>query len=170
MKFKTFVTLFLVTIIATLNSCTPDDTVEDSTTNYSSQNEVDYTYTAFELETLNTLNDYRASKGLTPLKKANLLSWESEEHDQYMITNKVVSHEGFDARCQTIIVSLGALKVGENIAYSNNSATIKAIVNAWLASPEHKKNIEGDYTHFGISIKEDQITGKKYYTNIFAKI
>lgn len=170
MKFRLFFTLLLVTIISTLNSCTPDNTVEDSTANYSTQNAVDYTYTSFELETLNAINDYRVSIGLNPLKKANLLSWQSEGHDEYMITNKVVSHEGFDTRCKTIIKSLGAIKVGENIAYANNYSTIKAILDAWLASPEHKKNIEGDYNYFGISIKEDQVTGQKYYTNIFAKI
>ena len=170
MKFKLFLPLFLLTIISTLNSCAPDDTVENPTTNYSSKNTVDYTYTSVELETLNSINDYRVSIGLAPLKKENLLSLVSAEHDQYMITNKVVSHEGFDKRYQTIMNSLGAIKVGENIAYSNSTVTSKGIVTAWLASPEHKKNIEGDYTHFGISIKENQITGKKYYTNIFAKI
>lgn len=170
MKFKSVLVLFLFTIISTLNSCTPDDTVENPTTNYSSKNEIDYTYTLIELETLDSINNYRVSIGLAPLKKANLLSWESEEHDEFMIANKVVSHDGFDTRCQTIINSLGAIKVGENIAYSNSAVTIKGIVNAWLDSPLHKKNIEGDYTHFGISIQEDQVTGKKYYTNIFAKI
>lgn len=87
-----------------------------------------------------------------------------------MITNNVVSHVGFETRSETIMKTLGAIKVGENIALSNKTAAIKAIINAWLESPEHKKNIEGDFTHFGIAIKEDPTTGKNYYTNIFAKI
>lgn len=129
-----------------------------------------YIYTSYELETLNSINDYRISIGLKPLEKANLLSWESEAHDEYMITNNVVSHVGFETRSETIMKTLGAIKVGENIALSNKTAAIKAIINAWLESPEHKKNIEGDFTHFGIAIKEDPTTGKNYYTNIFAKI
>jgi uncharacterized protein YkwD len=174
MKFKLFQILLLATFICTLNSCTPDDTangnVENTTTNYSSKKTTNYTYTSYELETLNSINDYRISVGLKPLEKANLLSVESQEHDEYMITNNLVSHEGFATRSETIMKALGAIKVGENIALSNKSATCKAILNAWLASPDHKKNIEGDFTHFGIAIKEDPTTGKNYYTNMFAKI
>lgn len=174
MKFKLFEILLLTTIIFTLNSCSPNDitneTAENSTTDYPPQKITDYTYNSFELETLNSINDYRISIGLIPLKKANFLSLQSEEHDKYMIANNVVSHVGFETRFEIIMKTLGAIKVGENIAFSNKYATIKTIVDAWLASPEHKKNIEDDFTHFGISIKEDPITGKKYYTNIFAKI
>lgn len=174
MKLKLIQLLLLSTIICTLNSCSPDDTpneiIGNSTTEYMSEKMINYLYTAYELETLNSINDYRISIGLKPLEKANLLSLESEKHDEYMITNNVVSHLGFETRFETIMKGLGAIKVGENIALSNKTATSKTILNAWLASPEHKKNIEGDFTHFGISIKEDPTTGKNYFTNIFAKI
>jgi uncharacterized protein YkwD len=85
-----------------------------------------------------------------------------------MITNNVVNHDGFVGRSENIIKTQGAKTVGENIAY--NYSTPEAAVNAWLNSPGHKENIVGNYTHFGISIRENAITGKKYYTNIFAKI
>lgn len=85
-----------------------------------------------------------------------------------MIANKVVNHNDFVARSENIIAVLGAKKVGENIAY--NYQTAEGVLNAWLDSPSHKQNIEGDYTHFGIAVKIDAETGKKYYTNIFAKI
>jgi uncharacterized protein YkwD len=62
---------------------------------------------------------------------------------------------------------LGAKNVGENIAYNYN--TPEAAVTAWLNSPSHKQNIEGDYTNFGISIRVSP-EGKSYYTNIFVKI
>jgi uncharacterized protein YkwD len=39
-----------------------------------------------------------------------------------------------------------------------------------LNSASHKENIEGNFTHFGIAIRENATTGKKYYTNIFVKI
>lgn len=174
MKLKLVQILLLSSFICSLNSCTPDDTSNDTITNsktdYSSEKTPDYTYSSYELETLKSINDYRVSIGLEPLEKANLLSWESEEHDEFMITNNVVSHVGFETRSENIMKSLGAIKVGENIAFSNINATTETIVNAWLASPTHKKNIEGDYTHFGIAIKENPINGKKYCTNIFAKI
>jgi uncharacterized protein YkwD len=63
---------------------------------------------------------------------------------------------------------LGALKVSENIAYNYNSP--QGAFDAWLNSPEHSENIEGDFTNFGISIRENPVNHKKYYTNIFEKI
>jgi uncharacterized protein YkwD len=62
---------------------------------------------------------------------------------------------------------LGAKSVSENIAYNYNSP--QAALDAWLKSPSHKANIEGNFTHFGLSIRVSE-DGKKYYTNIFAKI
>jgi uncharacterized protein YkwD len=84
-----------------------------------------------------------------------------------MITTNVVSHDGFVARSENIMSVLGAKKVAENIAY--NYSTSQAALNAWLNSPTHKENLVGDFTHFGISIRLNA-EGKKYYTNIFAKI
>jgi len=57
--------------------------------------------------------------------------------------------------------------VSENVAYNYQSNA--GVLNAWLLSDGHKENIEGEYTHFGISIKTNPATGKKYYTNIFMK-
>ncbi|MFZ4679488.1 MAG: CAP domain-containing protein [Flavobacterium sp.] len=62
---------------------------------------------------------------------------------------------------------LGAKRVSENIAF--NYQTAESAMSAWLNSPGHKANIEGDFTHFGISITADEATGKKYYTNMFIK-
>jgi uncharacterized protein YkwD len=57
--------------------------------------------------------------------------------------------------------------VAENIAY--NYSTSNSALIAWLNSPWHKENLDGDYTHFGISISVNPENGKKYYTNIFMK-
>ncbi|MFV5693775.1 CAP domain-containing protein [Flavobacterium sp. LT1R49] len=167
MKSKLLYTILLVTIVFTLNSCSSDSS-EESTTAVTTQKVVDYSYNASEIETMNLINTYRVSVGLNPLEKINHMSHKSEEHDYYMITNNVVNHNDFVARSENIIKVLGAKTVSENIAY--NYSTPQAALNAWLASPGHKENIEGNFTHFGISIRENPVTGKKYYTNIFAKI
>lgn len=150
-----------------MNSCSSDTTEEtaDSTSAVIVEN---YAYSDLELETMKLINDYRVANGLKALEKINHISFKSEEHDYYMIDNKVVSHDGFTERASNIMKVLGAKTVGENIAYNYNSP--QAAVTAWLNSPAHKENIVGNYTHFGISIREDATTGKKYYTNIFAKI
>lgn len=159
--------MLLVTVIFTMNSCSSDssEAIADATTAVIVEN---YTYSDIELETMKLINDYRVSVGLKPLEKINHISYKSEEHDFYMIDKNVVSHDGFVSRSENIMKVLGAKTVGENIAYNYN--TPQAAVTAWLNSAGHKANIEGDFTHFGIAIKQDSTTGKKYYTNIFAKI
>lgn len=129
---------------------------------------VNYAYNTSEIETLNLINAYRLSIGLSSLEKNNYISFKSEEHDNYMIANDLVNHDDSVNRSENIMKVLGAKSVGENIAY--NYTTPEAVFNAWLSSPVHKENIEGDFTCFGISIRENPITGDKYYTNIFAKM
>ena len=159
--------LLLLSVIFTMNSCS-SNVSEATPVEAKSQIVSNYTYSTSEIEVMKIINDYRVSVGLNPLEKINHISYKSEEHDNYMITNNVVNHDDFVARSENIINVLGAKKVGENIAYNYN--TPQAAVAAWLNSPAHKENIEGDFTHFGISIRENPTTGKKYYTNIFAKI
>jgi uncharacterized protein YkwD len=162
--------LLLVAAVCTITSCSSD---ESESTNLKVEAAVqkkvtNYTYNAAELEAMDLINAYRISIGLNALEKINHISYKSEEHDNYMIANNVVNHNDFVARSENIIKVLGAKTVSENIAY--NYGTSKAVLEAWLKSPGHKENIEGNFTHFGIAIKENPANGKKYYTNIFAKI
>ena len=166
MKRNLLRTLLIVSMVCTLNSCSSDNA--SSATDVSSLKVAEYTYNATELQTMELINTYRVSVGLNPLEKINHLSYKSEEHDNYMIANNVVNHNDFVARSENIMKILGAKTVSENIAY--NYSTPQAAVNAWLASPGHKENIEGNFTHFGISNRENPTNGRKYYTNIFAKI
>jgi uncharacterized protein YkwD len=159
--------ILLLSIIFSMNSCS-SDTSEASVAEAKSQEVLNYTYSANELEMIKLINDYRVSVGLNSLKTVNHISFKSEEHDIYMIANNVVNHNDFVARSENIINVLGAKTVAENIAFNYNSP--QSALNAWLDSPTHKVNIEGDFTDFGISIRENTTTGKKYYTNIFAKI
>ncbi|RVT74991.1 CAP domain-containing protein [Flavobacterium sufflavum] len=168
MKVNLLKLMLLMTVIFTMNSCSSDSSEETTADNTSAVIVENYTYSNAELETMKLINDYRVSIGLNPLEKINHISYKSEEHDFYMIDNNVVSHDGFVSRSENIMKVLGAKTVGENIAYNYNSP--QAALTAWLNSPAHKQNIEGNYTHFGISIRENPTTGKKYYTNIFAKI
>ncbi len=126
-----------------------------------------YTYSINETELVDLINEYRVSIGLNALQTINHISAKSEEHNEYMIVNNVVNHDLFAERSENIIEVLGAVKVNENVAY--NFVSPSSVLNAWLRSPGHKANIEGNFTHFGVSIRENAATGKKYYTNIFIK-
>lgn len=160
----------MLSIVCFLNSCSSNDdssAIESTSAAPLQKTIYSYTYSSFEDETLALVNSYRVSIGLNALEKNNYISLKSEEHDNYMIANNVVSHDNFNVRFQSLVETLSAIKVGENIAYNYNSP--KAVMDAWLKSPSHKECMEGDFTHFGISIRVSS-EGKIYCTNIFAKI
>ena len=166
MKAKLLRVLLLVAVVYTMNSCSSDSS-ETPSSSTATMKVMDYSYDSSELEAMNLINTYRVSVGLNELQQINHISYKSEEHDHYMIRNNVVNHNDFVARSENLISVLGAKRVGENIAYNYN--TPQSVVKAWLNSPTHKENLDGDYTHFGISIRTNP-DGKKYYTNIFVKI
>jgi uncharacterized protein YkwD len=168
MEFKFFRFSFFAVVLCLMVSCAAEDVSPTESSSSTPAIVLSYDYSPIELETMNLINDYRASKGLKVLEKINHVSYKSEEHDDYMIANNVVNHDDFEARSSNIIKAFGAKSVSENVAYDYNSA--KGVLDAWLKSEGHKKNIEGDFTHFGISIRMSPTTGKKYYTNIFVKI
>jgi uncharacterized protein YkwD len=157
-----------VAILNFMFSCSPEENTVASETSTSLPIVLNYDYSPVELETMAMINNYRVSIGLNALEKINHVSYKSEEHDNYMIANNVVNHNDFEARSANIMKVLGAKNVSENIAYNYNSA--KGAFDAWMNSEGHKQNIEGNFTHFGISIRENPTNGKKYYTNIFVKI
>ena len=164
MKAKMFRALLPLAIVFTMVSCTSNSS---DTTTADNKIVTTYNYNESELKLITLINNHRASIGLNPLEVINHISFKSEEHNIYMIDNKVVKHDYFQQRSDNLVQVLGAKKVGENIAY--NYRTAESAMSAWLNSPSHKANLEGDYTHFGISVSVDAATGKKYYTNIFIK-
>jgi uncharacterized protein YkwD len=144
------------------------DTSTTSTDTTTDSSDVSYTYSTIETDVLDLINAHRVDLGLQSLEKIDYISYKAEEHTNYMIENNTLSHDNFTSRSEDLMSVLGATKVGENVAYNYNS-TADAVFTAWLNSSSHKANIEGDYTNFGISIREDS-NGKMYYTNIFVKI
>lgn len=164
---KIMCAMTFIVMLITMNSCSAD-TAEGKSSTSTEKIVTDFAYNDSELETMQLINNYRVSIGLNALEKINHISYKCEEHNNYMIANNVVNHNDFVSRSENIIELLGAKSVGENVAY--NYKTSEAVLKAWLESPEHKKNIEGNFTHFGISVATDARTGYKYYTNIFAKI
>lgn len=151
-------------LILTLVSCSSDSTEDLTAADTTAKN---YTYNEEELALLDQINDYRESIGLNALQPVEHISYKSEEHNEYMIAKNEINHDFFQERSKNIIAVLGASKVNENVAY--NYATPASALHAWLQSPGHKANIEGNFTHFGASIRINPENGNKYYTNIFVK-
>lgn len=152
-------------LVLTLVSCSSDST-EDLTIPTEAIT-AKYDYSTDELDLLDRVNAYRESQGLNALQPIEYVSIKSEEHTEYMIAKNEINHDFFHERAENIMAVLGASKVNENVAYGYS--TPNATLYAWLQSPGHKANIEGNFTHFGASIRTNPETGKKYYTNIFLK-
>lgn len=166
MKTITLKILFTLLISAYLFSCSTD---EDGiyTNNEIVLQDISLTYTTMEYEILGLVNEYRNSKGLETLKIINLISKEAIGHTNYMINLGEVNHDNFDSRHLKLVKNVSATKVAENVAYGYNSA--QAVVNAWIKSDGHRRNIENDqFTDFGISTKQDA-NGRNYFTHIFVK-
>lgn len=164
MKAKMFRALLPLAIVFTMVSCSSEDS---ETTTTSSKLVTEYNYNDTELRLVQLINDYRQSIGLNPLEVINHISYKSEGHNEYMIEKQAVSHDYFQERSANLIQVLGAEKVAENVAYNYN--TPESAFAAWKNSPGHRANIEGDFTHFGISVTIDSETGRKFYTNMFIK-
>ncbi|MFZ4670595.1 MAG: CAP domain-containing protein [Flavobacterium sp.] len=164
MKAKMFRVLLSLAIVFTMVSCSSDSSDGTSTDKKVVTN---YNYNETELKLITLINNYRQTIGLNTLEVINHISFKSEEHNIYMIEHNLVNHDYFQERSDNLILVLGAERVGENIAY--NYKTAENAFSAWMDSPGHRANIEGDYTHFGLAVTTDAQTGKKYYTNMFMK-
>ncbi len=114
------------------------------------------------------VNEHRASINKPPLTMINEASTEATRHSREMAIKAVAfGHDGFDNRIDLIITKVGRINsAAENVAYGQmNAATV---VDGWLHSPGHKKNIEGDYNLTGIGVAKDG-DGTIYFTQIFLK-
>lgn len=122
----------------------------------------------FEKKIMSLTNQHRSSIGKTKLKWHDSATIESQDHSQDMASFRTpFGHTGFSSRISRIEAKDPdkIIKSGENVA--QNSTAQKAF-NAWLRSPGHRKNIEGDFTHLGVGAIKSA-NGSWYFTQIFLK-
>ncbi len=120
-----------------------------------------------ETEILQFVNDDRKQHDLTPLQLNVMESSLAFKHSQDMATGKVkFGHDGFNSRAKSIQKSVGAVEVGENVASGPMNA--REVVDGWLNSPGHRKNIEGNFILTGIGYARDK-KGNIYFTQIFSR-
>lgn len=116
---------------------------------------------------LQHVNEYRQTKGLAPLQMNTVISAAAERHSKAMADKKTpFGHEGFESRVKAIREQLGLIRSSaENVAYGN--LTAREVVNGWIKSPGHRKNIEGRFSLTGIGVSRAK-NGTTYFTQIFA--
>ena len=120
-----------------------------------------------ETEILKYVNEDRTALGLSLLNMNEMESSLATKHSLDMADGKVkFGHDGFNLRAKAIQKSLGSTEIGENVA--EGQMTAKEVVDGWLHSPAHKKNIEGNFILTGIGYAIDR-KGDIYFTQIFSR-
>jgi uncharacterized protein YkwD len=116
---------------------------------------------------LQFVNEDRKQHGLSPLQLNAMESSLALKHSQDMATGRVkFGHDGFNSRARTIQKGLGSSEIGENVA--SGPMTAREVVDGWLNSPGHKKNIEGNFILTGIGYARDK-KGDIFFTQIFSR-
>ena len=122
---------------------------------------------AREKEVFDLINKYRKQNGKAALKWIDQAILEAQYHSEDQAQNGALSHSGLSDRIQTIEAreNVDVKSYAENVGY-NISA--QRMVNGWLSSFGHHRNILGDYTHTGIG---KAVSGSQvYFTQIFLKL
>jgi uncharacterized protein YkwD len=120
-----------------------------------------------ETEILQFVNEDRKQHDLRLLQINSRESSLALKHSEDMAKGKVkFGHDGFNSRAKIIQKELGATEIGENVA--SGLMTAREVVDGWLNSPGHKKNIEGDFLLTGIGYARDK-KGEIYFTQIFSR-
>jgi uncharacterized protein YkwD len=114
------------------------------------------------------INKYRKGKGLPALQMLPAINQVATRHSSNMASRKVCfNHNGMATRVTAIERNIGRTSAaGENIAMGQMSA--QEVVNMWIHSTGHRKNIEGRFNLTGIGVAKDR-NGSIYYTQIFLR-
>jgi len=133
---------------------------------------------AYENEVVNLINQERQDRGLNALVQNTSLRSAARRHSEDMACNDFFSHTGSDGSTLSSRILAAGYSfswAAENIAASSSSSfSPRSVVNMWMASPGHRKNmLSENAVHIGIgfSYVGDGDAGDldAYYTADFGK-
>ncbi len=114
-------------------------------------------------------NQERAKEKLPPLTASPLLEEAAKAHARDMAEHQMMAHEGTDGSSpQQRIVRAGYhyLNAGENVA--RGYGDVEHVMQGWMDSPPHKKNILGEFQEIGLARAFDK-DGKPYWAADFGR-
>lgn len=117
---------------------------------------------------LDKVNEARQKEGKAPICYSSKLMTSAQKHSAHQASINRMTHDGPEPLMSRFTnVGFQAMGVAENVAQTN-SFDVPQVMSIWIASEGHKKNIVGDYTHFGAAaVKAGD--GKVYWTQQFGK-
>lgn len=123
---------------------------------------------SIEKDILYYTNQFRRSHGLQPLKMVRFINDIAADHSRDMARKRVgFGHRGFNKRTDLLKEKYGNIATGENVAYGKISG--KEVVDIWINSPPHRKNLLGNYNLVGIGVAENN-QGLLFFTQLFARV
>ncbi|WP_299681483.1 CAP domain-containing protein [uncultured Tenacibaculum sp.] len=159
---KLIKSLFFICCLAIFSCSSNEENIDTGDQNLENPtNEVNY-----ETQILNLLNKHRSDNGLSTLEILDIIKTQTDAHTDYMISKGDISHDNFSDRNNYLQQNADARGTAENVAFGYSNA--QSLVNAWINSDGHRRNIEGNFTHFNLTAKQNN-NGTWYYTNIFIR-
>jgi uncharacterized protein YkwD len=127
-------------------------------------------YSDIEQRVYELANEHRISEGLVTLQWSEIIAEQCRIHSQDMAQGIVdFGHDGFSERIDNIRDEIMVTAAGENVAYNiGEQDPANAAVEAWLSSPGHRANIEGDYNFTGVGVAKTN-DDTYYFTQIFIR-
>jgi len=112
-----------------------------------------------EFALLKVMNEVRVSHGLRPLHVDYRLERAARGHSRTMLATGRFFHGAFTTRIRRTGVK--APRVGENLAWGVGVLSrARAVVNMWLASPEHRANLlHAGYRTVGVGALRGRFDG-----------
>ncbi|WP_158633666.1 CAP domain-containing protein [Tautonia sociabilis] len=113
-------------------------------------------------------NAIRTARGLPPLSWSPTLADAAREHSSGLVSLGRLRHKGHDGSSPADRVERRGYafrSVGENIA--SGQETVEEVMEGWMNSPGHRRNILGDFEELGASRREDE-GGRPYWCVVFA--
>lgn len=128
-------------------------------------------YAALEAQLLVAVNEVRARHHLIPLRRSPELDQVARNHSDDMSRRNYLSHhspEGTNPvdRIESVAIT-GFTLAAENLGKTNRSDPNREMLESWLASPDHRRNLLAppfNTTGIGISRAAD---GSLIYTQLY---
>ncbi|KAJ2840453.1 hypothetical protein FBU31_000397 [Coemansia sp. 'formosensis'] len=124
----------------------------------------------WRLAMLEDLNNRRGQDGLPPLVMSNTLNEMSQNHSNYQVSIKTMTHDDASGPLGQRATDAGIKwsRLAENVAMG--AETVDNVMSQWEHSPHHLENILGAYTivGFGLATDGEGTKGTTYWTQSFA--
>ena len=116
-------------------------------------------------ELLNFTNQKREANGLPDLSDNSQLTLAAQRKADDMFTKNYWSHNSPDGTTPWVFITGAGYQyvyAGENLARGFNSAN--DVVNAWMASPDHRANLlSPNYSDVGFAVESGKLSGEETF-------